>query len=193
VDGADRVGGADGQHGEGAPAGGAGVGEILQGVTGGLDDAAKPGAGGAAPLVGVAGAARGAGEDGLPHPGWDGSGVTGGAEAEERAVEVGRLRRRVAGAVVPAVPDAEGRLVPLDVAGAVEAVWAVAADGGAGLGGEGVVGWDVGAEDPGLKHGAGLGVAGALGEAGGDDDDRSAVEHGRALVEDAPVGVGHEP
>jgi error-prone DNA polymerase len=46
--------------------------------------------------VGVAGAAGDAGQDGGPHPGRHGGRVTGGAQTQLHAVEVRRLRRRVA-------------------------------------------------------------------------------------------------
>ena len=158
----------------------------LQNVTG-----ARQSSFGKAPLVGIAGVRCYALEDWQPDSGGDGGGITGGAHAEYGVIKVAWGSRGVAGAVVPAVPDGKRGLIPADVAGAIQEVGTVAADGGAGLAGEGVVRGDVLPEDPGLEHGAGFVVTGTLGEAGGDDDDGGAVEQRRALVEDSPVGVWH--
>lgn len=66
---------------------------------------------------------------------------------------------------------------------------AAAADGDALAGLVGVVRGDVGAEDPGLEHGAGLAVLGGVGESGGDADDGGTIDSGRALIKDVAVFV----
>jgi len=160
----------------GLPAVGGGVEVVAHSVARGLEELAVALGGGAAPLGGVARVTGDLVEGGAPDVLGDAEGVTGGADAEDAVGEDGVAGEGGVAAALVALPDAEGRLVPEDVAGFLDEVGAAAADGDVGAVAVADVGGDVLAEDPGLEHRAGLAVVGGVGDTGDDADDRGAVD-----------------
>lgn len=143
----------------------------------------------ATPLRGVAGVVADAGQAVAPDVLGDAERVTGGADPQvEPGQHVVVVQVGVVAAPV-ALPDRERSLIPPDVAGLLNEVGAAAADGHVGTVAVADVRGDVLAQNPGLKHVAGLVVGGCLLEAGDDADNGSAVDGRRALPKDEAVVI----